>query len=138
MVTSLFATVGPNGTPFNRLIGWLDRWLDLHGDSVEAYLETGASRPPRWIVWTPSLDPGERELAVLAADIVVCDGAPASMTVCTAAGRTPLVVPRDERQTLHCRHLAAAGRIRVAEREDRFGELLTAALGAVTTQAVAS
>ena len=138
MVTSLFATVAPDGAPFDRLVGWLDRWLDLHGDSVEAYLEIGASRPPRWIVWTPALDPGERELAVLAADIVVCDGAPVSLTVCAAGGRTPIVVPRDARQTFSCRQFAAAGRIRVAEREDRFGELLTAALGAVTTQAVAS
>jgi hypothetical protein len=138
MVTSLFATVGPDGAAFDRLVAWLDRWLDAHGDRVEAYLETGASRPPRWIVWTASLESGERELAVRAADIVVCDGTPASMTVCTAGGRAPIVVPRDERQTLHCRHLAASGRVRLAEREDRFGELLTAALGDLATRAMVS
>ena len=138
MVPSLFGTVGPDGRAFDRLVGWLDRWLAAHGDRVEAYLETGASRPPSWIVWTEALEPGERDLAVRAADIVVCDGAPASMTTCTWGGRTPIVVPRDERQVMHCRHLAAGGRIRLAEREDEFAELLTLALDDVAARAVGS
>lgn len=135
-VTSLFATVGADGHPFDRLVGWLDTWLAAHEERLEAYLEIGASRPPNWVVWTEYLEPGERELAVRAADIVVCDGTPASITLCTAVGQTPIVVPRsawigeapDERQVLHCRHLAEGGRIRLAERDDRLAELLTLAL----------
>jgi hypothetical protein len=141
MTASLFATVGADGRAFDRLVGWLDRWLDAHGARIEAYLETGASRPPGAIVWTERLEMGERELAVRAADIVVCDGSPASMTLCASVGRTPIVVPRsgrlgeapDERHVLHCRHLAAGGRIRLAEREDCFAELLTLALRDVET-----
>jgi hypothetical protein len=146
MTASLFATVGADGRSFDRLVGWLDRWLEAHDDRIEAYLETGASRPPRAFGWTERLETGERELAVRTADIVVCDGAPASMTLCASVGRTPIVVPRsgrlgeapDERHVLHCRHLAAGGRIRLAEREERLAELLTLALRHVETRAVLS
>jgi UDP-N-acetylglucosamine transferase subunit ALG13 len=141
-VTSLFATVGADGDPFDRLVGWLDRWLAAEGECVEAYLEIGASCPPGSIIWTEYLGPGERELALRAADVVVCDGSAASMTLCTSVGRTPIVVPRsarrgdapDERQVMHCRHLAEGGRIWLAEREDRLAELLTRALDPVATR----
>ena len=54
MVISLFATVGIDGAAFDRLVGWLDRWLDAYGDRVEAYLHIGDSRVPRWPVWASS------------------------------------------------------------------------------------
>jgi UDP-N-acetylglucosamine transferase subunit ALG13 len=143
-VTSLFATVGADGDPFDRLVRWLDRWLAVHGECVDAYLEIGASCPPGWFGWTEHLEPDERELAVRAADVVVCDGTPASMTLCTSVGRTPIVVPRSarlgdaphERQVLHCRHLAQGGRIWVAEHEDRLASLLTVAFAHVATSLV--
>jgi hypothetical protein len=124
-MASLFATVGADGDPFDRLVRWIDRWLAVHGECVDAYLEIGASCPPGWFLWTEHLDPDERELAVRAADVVVCDGSPASMTLCSSVGDA-----YDERQVLHCRQLAGSGRICVAEQEDRFASLLTVAFDA--------
>jgi hypothetical protein len=145
-VTSLFATVGADSEPFDRLVRWLDRWLAVHGECIDAYLEVGASCPPGWFGWTEHLESDERELAMRAADVVVCDGSPVSMTLCTFVGRTPIVVPRsarlgeaaDEREVMHCRHLAGSGRIWLAEDEDRFASLLTVALDPVATRLIVS
>jgi len=126
----LFATVGAEHRPFDRLVRWVDEWLDGNRDrGVEAYLHIGASRVPRWPVWASEVDQAELELAAWAATAVVCDGAPASIGLCLAAGRTPIVVPRRE-QLPACKRLAATGRIGLAARQDRFGELLVAALAA--------
>jgi UDP-N-acetylglucosamine transferase subunit ALG13 len=134
---SIFATVGSDPRPFDRLVGWVDGWLDVNAErGVEAYLHTGTSGPPRWPVWAPYVEHDEVQLAMRAAGAVVCDGAPTSILLCTSIGKTPIVIPRsarlgeevDERQVLHCRRLAQSGRIWLAEREDHLGQLLALAL----------
>jgi hypothetical protein len=128
----LFATVGRDHRPFDRLVRWVDEWLEANVErGVEAYLHIGASRAPRWPVWASSVDEEELALAAWAATAVVCDGAPGSIGLCSGTGRTPIVVPRAE-QLGACRWLAGRGRIRLAEQQDRFDDLLAAALGDCT------
>jgi hypothetical protein len=128
MTASLFATVGADGRPFDRLVRWVDEWLAAEPErSVEAYLHIGGSRAPRWPVWASSVDQEELALAAWAATAVVCDGAAASILLCSGTGQAPIVVPR-RAQLPVCRRLAASGRIRLAERQEHLGELLTAAL----------
>ena len=136
---SIFATVGRDPRPFDRLVRWVDGWLEANAErGVEAYLHTGASGPPRWPMWAHDVEHDEVELAMRAADAVVSDGTPASIMLCTSIGKTPIVIPRsarlgeeaDERQLLYCRRQSRSGRIWLAEREDHLGQLLALALDA--------
>jgi UDP-N-acetylglucosamine transferase subunit ALG13 len=112
----IFATVGTDHHPFDRLVEWLDHWLDLDTPrrKVEAVVQAGTSRPPRHAESATFLPFDEFRSALAHADTVVCHGGPATLVEAQLAGHLPLVVVRrpefgevvDDHQARFATHLA--------------------------------
>jgi UDP-N-acetylglucosamine transferase subunit ALG13 len=138
---AVFATVGTDHHPFDRLIRWLDAWLEA-GDRPPAscFVQHGASAVPGRALHAPYLGYDEMDTAVRGAPAVVCHGGPGSIMLATYHGKRPIVVARrkelgehvDDHQVLFTRRLAEAGEIDLVESEEELGLLLDARLeGAV-------
>jgi UDP-N-acetylglucosamine transferase subunit ALG13 len=134
---TVFATVGTDHHPFDRLVDWMDRWLEANvGRAVTGVIQTGTSAPPQVARSAPYLGHAEMEAAVADAVAVVTHGGPGSIMLCCYMGKKPIVVPRrsdlgehvDDHQVLFSRRLAAEGRIDLAEGEEGFSALLDRAL----------
>ncbi len=91
---AVMVTVGTDHHPFDRLIRWIDEWRDDHPE-VHILVQRGTSRPSRHGS-SPELVPYE-ELCELfrQSTVVVSHGGPATIMDALAAGRLPIVVPRD-------------------------------------------
>jgi UDP-N-acetylglucosamine transferase subunit ALG13 len=86
-------------------------------------IQHGATRPPHG--WTAAvfMTPNEIQSTILAADIVVTHGGPATIAAVRSAGKIPVVVPRaaqfgehvDNHQVRYTRKLAAAGEVLLVE-----------------------
>ena len=138
---AVFATVGTDHHPFDRLIGWLDGWLEA-GDLPPAacFVQHGASAVPGRALHAPYIGYDEMDAAVRDAPAVVCHGGPGSIMLATYHGKRPIVVARrkelgehvDDHQVLFTRRLAEAGEIDLVESEEELRLLLDARLaGAV-------
>jgi UDP-N-acetylglucosamine transferase subunit ALG13 len=141
----VFATVGTDHHPFDRLIGWMDGWLDRCADrSVSGLVQSGTSAQPRRARGVDYLGYDEMEAAMGGALAVVTHGGPGSIMLCSYLGKRPIVVPRqsalgehvDDHQVAFSRRIAAEGKIDLAESEERFFELLDAALARGASSAI--
>ncbi|MDQ3891184.1 MAG: glycosyl transferase family 28 [Actinomycetota bacterium] len=135
--TVVFAAVGTDHHPFDRLVAWLDRWLALTGaDAHSCFVQAGTSRPPERARSRAYLRHDEMEEAVRGATAVVTHAGPGTIMLCRYLGKTPIVVPRlqrlgehvDDHQVLFARRLAAAGEIEIAETRTQFFALLDEAV----------
>jgi UDP-N-acetylglucosamine transferase subunit ALG13 len=141
-MTTVFATVGTERYPFDRLVGWVDRWAgSLPAPApdrapVRCVIQYGTARPPEHAEGHDYL-PFDRVRELLAeADVVVCHGGTGSVILARSAGRLPVVVPRlgsagehvDDHQVEFARRLAGLGELVAAEDEDRLRGLLDAAV----------
>ncbi len=133
----VFAAVGTDHHPFDRLVAWLDRWLAATGaDAGSCFVQAGTSRPPERAQSRAYLRHDEMEEAVRGATAVVTHAGPGTIMLCRYLGKTPIVVPRlhrlgehvDDHQVLFARRLAAAGEIEIAETRTRFFALLDEAV----------
>lgn len=133
MTAELVVVVGTDHHPFDRLVGWVDRWLADRGDSAPAcLLQYGSSRPPTATPGRSVIGHDELADALSSATVVVSHGGPATIMEARHAGRLPIVVPRrqalgehvDDHQYVFARRLAADGLVRLCEHE----EALVAAL----------
>jgi UDP-N-acetylglucosamine transferase subunit ALG13 len=118
---------GTDRYPFDRLVGWAERWAERVPD-WEIEIQHGFGRPPvhgRAVVRHDH----DRLVEVLGeADLVVCDGGPMLVALARRHGHRPIVVPRDpargehedSRQQVFARRLARAGVAELAETEDAF------------------
>ena len=133
----VFVTVGTDHHPFDRLIGWMDRWLEAGGsERFRCLIQIGTSRPPGLAEHRDYLSYQEMETALNEATAVVCHGGPGSVMMCRWAGKKPIVVPRrhdlgehvDDHQVTFARKLAGEGEFDLAEDEGTLGTHLERAL----------
>jgi UDP-N-acetylglucosamine transferase subunit ALG13 len=139
----VFVTVGTDHHPFNRLVGWTDRWLAAQ-PGVEGLIQHGASAPPERSPGLAYLGYEEMERAMRRAAAVVTHGGPGSIMLCSALGGRAIVVPRraalgehvDDHQVVFCRRLAGQGAIALAESEEQLAAMLERAAAAGRTRKV--
>jgi UDP-N-acetylglucosamine:LPS N-acetylglucosamine transferase len=119
-------SVGTRPEPFDRLLAMVDRAVSEGVLPRPVIAQSGASGyRPRSFSATSSLSPDEMSSALEKARYVVCHGGAAMVTAAIAAGRRPLVLPREraagEHRTEHqaqlVARLAAAGAV-VALRDE--------------------
>jgi UDP-N-acetylglucosamine transferase subunit ALG13 len=135
----LFVTVGTDHHPFDRLVRWLDAWLEGGGDRLARCLvQRGTSIPPSHAQSSHYLPYDAMDAAVREAAALVCHGGPGTIMLAAHAGKIPIVVPRlralgehvDDHQLIFARRMANEGTIVLAESEDRFRALVEHALAA--------
>lgn len=97
MTSSLIVvTVGTDHHPFDRLVGWVDRWFANHGRSdTNCVIQHGTSFAPEHAEGTPYLDAGDLASLLDEATVVVSHGGPSTLMEVRGAGLLPLVLPRD-------------------------------------------
>jgi UDP-N-acetylglucosamine transferase subunit ALG13 len=133
----LFVTVGTDHHPFDRLVRWLDAWLEAGGERrVRCLVQHGTSIPPSHADSSDYLAYDAMRAAMQEAAAVVCHGGPSTIMLAAHAGKVPIVVPRvralqehvDDHQVIFARRFASGETIALAESEDRFRALLERAL----------
>lgn len=132
----VFATVGTDHHPFDRMIDWIDSWAEGRDDDVRVFVQRGTSRLPRISDSAEYLSHEEMERHMKAAIAVVCHGGPGTIFDCLHAGRKPIVVPRrhdlgehvDDHQVRFATYMGGLGFVKVAESESRLRALLEEAL----------
>jgi UDP-N-acetylglucosamine transferase subunit ALG13 len=133
----LFVTVGTDHHPFDRLVRWLDAWLQAGGKRrVRCLVQHGTSIPPSHADSSDYLAYDAMCAAMQEAVAVVCHGGPSTIMLAADAGKVPIVVPRlralqehvDDHQLIFARRLANGETIALAESEDRFRALVDRAL----------
>ena len=134
----VFASVGTDFHPFDRLSRWIDGWLEAGGaEAARCFVQTGTSAVPRLAEHRQYLGHAEMEEMVRAADVVVCHGGPGTIMLAATLGKRPIVVPRrrrygehvDDHQLAFAERIAAGGAILLAQTEDELRSCLDAALG---------
>lgn len=140
---AVFVTVGTDHHPFDRLIRWIDGWLEAGGrERASCFVQFGTSEAPRGRVAPNELEHspyvGHEDMARLTASAtaVVCHGGPGTIMDCLKVGTKPIVVPRrhaegehvDDHQVRFTRRLQEAGYISLAESEADLRTLLDDAL----------
>lgn len=135
----LFVTVGTDHHPFDRLVKWLDSWLEAGGNgTVRCLVQRGTSIAPAHARSSNYLAYDAMCAAVREAAALVCHGGPGTIMLAAHAGKVPIVVPRlgalgehvDDHQLIFARRMAEEGTIALAESEDRFRALVDDALAA--------
>lgn len=133
----VFVTVGTDHHPFDRLMRWVDDWLEGGAsDGVRCLVQSGTSKPPRMTEYDQYFGYQQMETFLSEASIVVCHGGPGTVTMCRWAGKRPIVVPRrhdlgehvDDHQVVFARRIAAEGEIVLAEDQAAFADCLKRAL----------
>lgn len=129
----IFVTVGTDHHPFDRVIRWVDGWLEAGGaEKARCLIQTGTSSQPRRAEGKHYLTYEEMEEAVNEAVAVVCHGGPATIMLSRYLGKKPIVVPRqhrlgehvDNHQVAFSRRIAAEGEVELVETQERLWELL--------------
>jgi UDP-N-acetylglucosamine transferase subunit ALG13 len=131
----VLVTVGTDHHPFDRLIGWCDRWAGAHPEH-HVTIQHGPARAPKIATAHAFLPQGELVDLMDAADVVVCQGGPATIAEINAVGKVPIVVARlaalgevvDDHQVRFAARLAQDGVVRVATSEDELAALLDRAV----------
>lgn len=100
----LLVLVGTDHHPFDRLVGWVDDWLEAQPDAPRAVVQYGTSSAPRLAHGVPMTGRTELDELMRQADVVVTHGGPATITEVRRHGKLPLVVPRDPRLGEHVDH----------------------------------
>lgn len=133
----VFVTVGTDHHRFDRIVEWIDRWLEEGGaEKADCFVQSGTASPPRVARWAAYLPYQEMEAKMRDAAVVVSHGAGATITLASYLGKKPVVVPRqhalgehvDDHQVVFTRRIAAEGEVELAETEERLREILDGAL----------
>ena len=114
----MVVTVGSDHHPFDRLVGWVDRWMDEQHESVDLVVQHGTAGPPRHGRSIEFLQHKELMRLIADADVVVLQGGPMGIVEARRLGHKPLAVPRmrslgevvDDHQMPFCRSWPAWGR----------------------------
>jgi UDP-N-acetylglucosamine transferase subunit ALG13 len=134
----VFVTVGTDHHPFDRLVQWIDAWLESGAkDRVRCLVQTGTSFPPRLAEWDQYFGYQQMETFFAESSAVVCHGGPATVMMARWAGKRPIVVPRrhdlrehvDDHQVVFSRRIADLGEISLAENQAILTASLEGALG---------
>jgi len=134
----VFVTVGTDHHPFDRLVGWVDRWLEDGAEAtVRCLVQSGTSRPPRRAEHARYLSYPDMEARMADALVVISHGGPGNVMMCRWSGKKPIVVPRrkelgehvDDHQLAFTRRLGALGEIELAEDESTLRRVLDEVVG---------
>ena len=143
----VLVSVGTDHHPFDRLIDWVDSWLESGAaDRVDCVVQHGSSRPPRLARGGALIPHEELQQLMRDADVVVSHGGPTTIMEARRRGLVPVVVPRsgkagehvDDHQQLFAARMASGGLAVVADTEQQLVKLLEAALVDPSTLAVGS
>ncbi|WP_236795443.1 glycosyltransferase [Amycolatopsis sp. GM8] len=94
MAPLVFASVGTDHHPFDRLVGWLDDWAARHRD-ITVVVQYGHSRAPAVATGHAMLPPSRLREYMADAAAVVVHGGPGLMLDAWSSSRLPIVVARD-------------------------------------------
>lgn len=90
----LVVSVGTDHHLFDRLIDWVDDWMDRQAKAPNLFVQHGASRRPRHGTGVERLPRGELLKIYERAQVVVVQGGPGSILDVREIGVIPLAVPR--------------------------------------------
>ncbi len=137
-IERLFVIVGTDYHRFDRLVWWIDEWLEGDPGVGSVLVQHGTSGPSeRADSIIDYLRRSELAQEFRDASVVVCQGGPATILQCRANGIVPIVVPREERFDEHvndhqvdfCERLAGHGDIDLARTKDELFRLLDESVG---------
>ena len=143
----VLVSVGTDHHRFDRLIDWVDAWLEAVGaERVDCVVQHGSSRAPRVATGSALIPHDELQGLMDRADVVVCHGGPTTIMEARRRGMTPVVVARsgrlgehvDGHQEQFADRMAGRGLVALARSQGEFQDLLEAALQAPSSFAVAA
>lgn len=92
---TVLVIVGTDFHPFDRLVAWMDDWLEHRPVPTRAVVQHGSSAPPVRAEGRALIPHEEVQELMRAATVVVTHGGPATIMEARALGKKPVVVPRD-------------------------------------------
>lgn len=116
----IVATVGTDHHPFDRVVGWVDRWFrDCAPSGARCIVQHGTAFAPEYAEGHAYIPGDELNDMMSEAAAVVSHGGPSTIMEIRAAGLLPLVIPRDpslgehvdEHQMIFARHLVRHDRV---------------------------
>lgn len=134
-VPMVLVVVGTDHHPFDRLVGWVDRWAGEHPE-VRVLIQYGTSSPPEVAEGHRLFPVDQLEGFFDRATTVVCHGGPGTIMGAREAGLVPIVVPRrsdlgehvDDHQLRFTTRIAQAGQVHLATDEADLGASLDRAV----------
>ncbi|WP_159943880.1 MULTISPECIES: glycosyltransferase [unclassified Nocardiopsis] len=128
-------SLGTDHHSFDRLVRWVDECA-RHRPGLRFLVQHGHSSPPSVAAGTPFLPGEELGGRMRGARVVITHGGPGTIVQARAAGRLPIVVPRDpelgehvdDHQLLFVRRLEEAGRVRACATPQELVALVDRAL----------
>ena len=133
----VFLTVGTDHHRFDRVVHWLDTWLEAGAkDRVQCLVQHGASAPSSLAPSRAFLTYDEMDEAIREAAVIVSHGGPGTIMMAAEAGKVPIVVPRvralhehvDDHQVLFAQRLREERTIVLADSESKFRQFVERAL----------
>lgn len=133
----ILVILGTDHHRFDRLVGWLDAFLEQPGnESLRALAQLGDTAPPRLAEGVGIVPYDELQRLMRQATAVVTHGGPATMLEVRKQGRKPLVVPRDpalgehvdQHQQEFSRRMGKLGLVTLCEERGAFLDTLAAIL----------
>lgn len=98
----IFVTVGTHEQPFDRLVRHIDELKGSGAIEEEVIIQTGyTDYEPKHCTWSKLLPYGDMLKNVAEARIVITHGGPSSFIMPLQVGKTPIVVPRQEKYGEH-------------------------------------
>lgn len=130
---TMTVSLGTDHHPFERLIEWIDDWVDQQEDDVIVYLQAGFTEREADGRTADFIDHERLSQWFGLSDVVVVQGGPGGILDARTAGRLPIVVPRrahlgehvDDHQVIFARAMANAGRVISCETQAELHSLLT-------------
>jgi UDP-N-acetylglucosamine transferase subunit ALG13 len=128
-------TVGTDHHPFDRLVGWVDRWAEAN-PGVDVLVQRGSAAAPAHARSVEMLGYDDLVAAMAGADAVVAQGGPAAIMDARSVGHRPVVVPRrgtlgehvDDHQVTFTGWMGERGLVELAGTEDDLAALLDRAV----------
>lgn len=98
----IFVTVGTHEQPFDRLVRYVDELVASGAITEEVIIQTGyTDYEPKHCTWSKLLPYPEMVKNVAEARLVITHGGPSSFIMPLQVGKTPIVVPRQEKYGEH-------------------------------------
>lgn len=129
----VLALTGTDKHPFDRLVTWLDQWLEgRRGAPVRGLIQYGTAHPPDLADGVPFLDHDEVVDLMGRSSVVVTHGGPTTISEARKLGHRPLVVPRrsslgehvDDHQLKFTDRLARSGLVELVTTASQLAEAI--------------